>query len=362
MKRISLLLIFGLSCDAAVAEPNKIATAVAPVEMAQSDGMTHADDVAPRSEVPPVRVTDAPNEFLNAVRQNDFAAFLVSSYDHKSLADIAGDWEADIERRRAAAARAAEEQVEAHTDSAPVTADSEMENIWSGLRSDQGIDLLVAKWQPQFAGANEHIRQMTHGFADSLTSEDLTAEQVEERGRLLNAVNLWTSKTDFTDPLRLRRALQAISKAVRATGLEKSSELRDMRFEDAVVHGDQMISAIKQAVLAYDVDVDQILDSVRFSEVDAIGDTATLRIEATLFGVTVTHHARKQYRHNTWLDADTVRFLQSHDGDSDEAFADLDAAVDATEVEAESDSAPSSSTGSCSPDADYGKEATVEVE
>ncbi len=347
MKKLSLVLIFGMSFDAASVEPEKNSTTMEPVQATQL------------ADLPPTRVSDEPNAYLNALKQNDFAALMEIGNGNKNLADIASEWDAGIERRRSIAAKAADEAAEAHDDSAVLKPDNPTERAWTNLQSDQGIDQLIAEWQPQLSGANEHIQQMIQSLTLSMARDDLTADQVAERMNVLQALTLWQGKTDFTDPLRLRRALQAVSQSVRATGLEKFSDVQDLRFEDAVIHGDNLIKTIKQVLLAYDVDADQILDSVRISEIDAVGNTATLLVEATIFGVNVSRHSRMKYHNDVWLDEALATSLQRAVDESDEAFGDLDAPVDAVSVEAETDSAASAAPGSCSPDADYGKSAAA---
>lgn len=303
MKRAGLLLSLGLISAAAMATQ-------APVP-AQKSTPTAARVVA----VPAAHVTDQPNAVLKALKQNDFAGLEQALSVDGDLVEIAKDWDRNAAQHRESVA----ERAKAHagtTDQAMQNQyDDTMQDYWLKLQSDAGIDLLVTEFQPKIAeDAGQAIMQFNVGMGASLLAiandKDLSATEVQQLTQLLYAVQAWTGRVDFADAERLRRALKAVSPLVRQLGLKRFDDVQGMRFEDAMVHGDTLIVAVKQALAVYELDIDAILNSVRLSEVDAFGDQATLRAEARVFGVDIAHNFNMRYYEGKWIDAQSAQSQQ----------------------------------------------------
>jgi hypothetical protein len=137
----------------------------------------------------------------------------------------------------------------------------------------------------------------------------------------MRATQAWAMRTDFSDPERLRRAVGALSKAVRATGLDDPAAFADLPFEDALARMDGFLAAAKAIALAYDLDVDAILRSHRVREVLREGDEATLETQFTVFGVPVLLRESMVLRDGLWIDTQRARFddERTRRGTSDDA-------------------------------------------
>lgn len=288
----------------------------------------HADDsppaaVAPSAPVLPMqRVNEYPNALLSALKQNDFAALMLTLRNERTqeatgIAALASEWDRNAKQARAEKAERSAEL--GSSDKVLETSpDNSFELAWQKLQTEAGVDQLVVELQPELAErAGKSILEFNIGFGAMLVSiagdKDFNAEQVQQLTQLMYAVQDWTGRVDFADPERLRRALRAVSRLVRQTGIKRLDELNTMAFEDAIVHGDTLLRVVKQVLAAYDVDADEILNSVRLSEVDAVGDRATLRAEGRVFGVLLAHDFEQQYFEGAWVDAEAAaRMTQSH--------------------------------------------------
>lgn len=312
MKRISLMLSLSLVCGAACASPPELAPRM--------------EKVAAVSTVAPLtRATDQPNALLLAFKQNDFAALMLASERSADIVEIAKEWDARVDSLSARRSKRAEEMADDADADRAARADDPMEQAWIKLQSAEGVDLLVAELQPKIAEEmGDSLMKFNVGFGAALmaiaSDKDLNAVEVQQLTQLMYAVQNWTGRVDFADAERLRRALQAVSRLVRQTGLKHFDDTQTLRFEDAVVHGDTLIATIKQVLAAYDIPVDEILNSVRISEIDAYADKATIHLEARVFGVDVSHNFKRQYFNDEWMDPSMVAMLSN----LPESGADLD--------------------------------------
>ena len=315
-----------------------------------------APAVAQQAALPPTRVTDQPDAVLLALKENDFAALLEAMENDKDIAQLAKQWDDSAAERRATAAKSVAVEPGATVGEASETHQDEGEILWRKLQSAEGVEQLIAEWQPQIAEtASKRAMEFNLGFGAMLTGiasdQNMSVDEVQQLTRLMYAVQDWIGRVDFADGGRLRRALDPVARLARQTGAKRFEDVQLLSFEDAVVHGDALLRTVKQVLAAYDVDADQILDSVRFGERDAQADRATLHIEARVFGVDLVHDSRMRYWNNAWTNADTAdsmeRWEANHKTDAEMA------------LEAEQAAAPAADTGSCSGD---GREAAAAVE
>ena len=283
------------------------------------------------AETPPVRASDALNAALLALKQNDFAALQEALDEDRDLSEIAAEWDERAEHAKQRRAAALEQDPTAR-DTAELVDDT-MQDTWNKLLSDKGVDTLVAEWQPALADtASKRIMEFNLGFAALLTGiasdRKLTADQVQQLTRLMYAVQDWTGRVDFADETRLRQAATAIAQLARGTRLKRFDEVETLRFEEAAIHGDELIRTVKRVLAAYDIDADAILNSVRIEEHDAVGDRAVLRMQVRVFGVALTHEQPMRYFEGQWMDADSaaVRERWAVEADAD-STSDAPAAV-----------------------------------
>ena len=324
-------------------------------------GSVHAvnlnpDGVGGHPVIPTKRVIDQPNAVLDALKRNDFAALIEASERDSDIAAIAKQWDEKVARHREDRAKRA--AAESEVPEAFNAFDDGMQQTWQKLQSAEGVDALVDELQPKVAEAvSENLLQFNLGFGAAFTAlaseKDLSALEVQQLTQLMYAVQNWTGRVDFADRERLRAALNAVSRLVRQTKLKRFEDTEVLPFEDAIVHGDAMIATVKQVFAAYEVDVDQILKSVRFSEIDALFDMATLHVEARVFGVDLSHDFKMQWYEGEWAGVDYVEMRKQLKVDAAEEAVSAAAEAAAAAAKAAQGSAAKPSSGGCSADAEF---------
>jgi hypothetical protein len=256
---------------------------------------------------------------VDALLANDVAA-LFELGRRDGLAKFARRWEADRERRRADPAKTRE----------PIL--DPLRRYWTPLLDDEGTEALVREWHaeltgPRGAAAPGTLSVAIAGFFGQAMSDP--SRTPAERASMLDgmrAAQAWAMRTDFTDPERLRRAVGALAKAVRDTGVDDPLAFADLPFEDALLHMGDFLVAAKAMALAYDLDIDAILRSHRVREVAREGDRSTLEAQYTLFGVPIVQRTTLVLRDGWWTDArraalddGTTRQGASEDAETGEA-------------------------------------------
>jgi Skp family chaperone for outer membrane proteins len=349
MMRSKWICAFGLSLALVSAQAVEVA--------GEKDGVARS--------APPTRVSDQPTAVLNALKQNDFAGLLEATESDKDLAEIAKQWNEQAERQRKLQAKWASEQQDPAQAELALRVNEEQAQLWAKLQHAEGVDALVDEFQPKVAEAvSQHLLTFNLGFGAMLTEisrdQNLTAAEAQQLTQLMIAVQNWTARVDFADRERLRRALTAVSHLVRQTKAKSFDETQTLPFEEAVVHGDAMLATVKKVLAAYDVDVDQILNSVRFSEFDVVGDRATLHATATVFGVDLSHDFKMRYYGDEWIPIEMAEVRENLDPElegAEAAVAKMAAADAATAAEASARASPDakreSSSGSCGEGAEF---------
>jgi hypothetical protein len=361
MKRLILMLVLSLGFGAAIARVSDV----------DPDGGAANADV--ERVVPTSRVIDQPNALLSALKQNDFAAFLEAFERNGDIVEIAKSWDERAAVHREAAAKRAAENAKENAGAELSMMDDPMQQAWQKFQSNKGVELLVSEWQPKIAEeAASSLMQFNLGFGAMLTSiaseKNLKAHEVQQLTQLMYAVQNWSGRVDFADAERLRRALLAVSRLVRQTGAKSFEETQALNFEEAVVHGDTLIKTIKQVLAAYDIDADEILNSVRLSEVDAFSDKATLHAEARVFGVDISQDFKKQFFEGEWQDIDAVeaqlRWRETEAKPSQEAAAEADVvaaqAANAAAAAEQRSKKSDEKLGSCSPKNEFADDVVAE--
>jgi hypothetical protein len=288
---------------------------------------------------PPTSPTEQSQAEIDALLANDTAVLFDTG--RNGLEQFAQRWESDRERRRAEGAK--------RTPSVP----EPMRRAWTLLLDDEGTEVLVREWHAALVDGPDGALagKVSVGIA-GLFGAAIAAPDVEPGERIalidaMRAAQAWAMTVDWSDPERLRTAVAALAKAVRATDVDSPDAVADLPFEDAVAHFDGFLAAGKSMALAYDLDVDAILRSYRVREVMRDGDEATLEERFTLFGVSVPVRSTVVWHDGKWVPPAYVEAEEelAHGGTSEDAVT---TEVRETVIFRE----PSTpSVGECSPDA-----------
>jgi hypothetical protein len=249
----------------------------------------------------------------------------------------------------------------------PSEAGIAIDGVLAKLATREGVDALVAEWQPLLAEqANAKVIEFNLGLAAMMNAlgedKSASAEELRQRGQLILAVQAWANGVDFNDASRLRRAVDAAAGFVRKSGVRSSRDFMTMPFEDLVIRLDDALRAGKEILAAYDLDVDALLRSIEFSVVSRDGDRARIRSEATVLGVRLSHEEDLRWYRDDWMDASVVDSIERWEGEhpegagATEAQADVQTPAVEAAAEAELSARQVESVPSCKAPADTATE------
>lgn len=124
----------------------------------------------------------------------------------------------------------------------------------------------------------------------ALASDDseLTAEQRAALQSALPGIQKWATETDFLSSISMRQALSLLTDAARKTGLRSIEELKMLSFEQSLSKAGMMLSAGKQALYIYGLDVNAIADSLQVQVLSQAGQTARVRTTITVFNAPIS--------------------------------------------------------------------------
>lgn len=148
----------------------------------------------------------------------------------------------------------------------------------------------------------------------ALASEDseLTAEQRAALQSALPGLQKWAAETDFLSSISLRQALSLLADAARNTGVRSIDELKMLSFEQALSKAGTLLSASKQALYIYGLDINAIADSLQVQVLEQQGQSARVRTTITLFGAPISSELDLVLLEGRWYSKASVATLSAH--------------------------------------------------
>ncbi len=141
---------------------------------------------------------------------------------------------------------------------------------------------------------------------------DLTAEQRAALQSAMPGIQKWAAETDFLSSTSMRQAISLFSDAARNTGVRNIDELKMLSFEQALSKAGTMLSASKQALYIYGLNVDAIADSLQVQVLKQQGQTARVRTTITVFNAPISSEMDLVLLEGRWYSKTTVAKLNAH--------------------------------------------------
>lgn len=192
------------------------------------------------------------------------------------------------------------------------------------LTGADAVDTLMAEIEPKLAEARPQAEgailvglgalQMAIAKPDS----ELTDEQREALRSALPGVQRWATTTDFLSSQAVRQALTLLTDAARRTGITSLDQLKMMSFEQTLDQAGNLLTAAKQALRIYGLDVDAITDSLRVEVLAIEGQTARVRTTVTLFDAPVSKEIELVLVDGRWYGKDVAAVWTIHSEDDAE--------------------------------------------
>jgi hypothetical protein len=223
---------------------------------------------APNKQMGPVETT---LEIGRLAKSNDIKGLLALSVPGAEIKKMADNWESKRKE--------------------PLT-DANRKEFADGLAkllAPGAIDELMAQAEPQLAQLKPQMPLyvgMGVGFLQQgiNANGEMTEEQKKQAVAMVGALQTWAGKTDLTDPNRLRKALTELASGVRATNITTLDQMQALSFDQVLGKGGVMFGALKKALNVYDLNMDQMLSSVKAQQVSMTGDTAVIKSSMTFLG------------------------------------------------------------------------------
>jgi PAS domain-containing protein len=136
------------------------------------------------------------------------------------------------------------------------------------------------------------------------------SELDEEQRTMLKAalpgIENWVIATDFFDPATLRQALSLLVDAARGTGISSIDQIKMLSFDQALRRAGQMLTAGKQAVKLYGLDLDAIIASTRVELIEREGERARVRATVTAFNAPISTELELSLVEGRWYSSEAL--------------------------------------------------------
>lgn len=242
-------------------------------------GCSQQNSSAPTTPAAVAAATSSPDGTITAavkaVRENNIGALFEITLPAPELAKMKADWSKEMNKD-------------------PVTDEDRKQfaDTMTKLTAPDAEAKLYTQIEPQLKEFDAKSAQqmpmmiaMGRGFAQSAIaqSKDLTDPQKQQAQQLLDAVGNWAQTTKFTDPTLVKGAIAAICKTARDLNLKTIDEARALTYDQGMQKAGIIVGGVKQVLLAYGLNVDKALDSVKVGTPVVTGDTATVKVSYVAF-------------------------------------------------------------------------------
>lgn len=168
------------------------------------------------------------------------------------------------------------------------------------------VDQMMVEFEPKLEEARPQVpAAMMIGLGAlqmAVLSEesDLSAEEREMLSNVLPGLQEWAGSRDFLDAATLRQALTLVANAIRSSGVRSLDDAKQLSFEQAMGQAEQVLSAGKQALRLYGLDLDAIVDTLEVEVVSVEGNQATVRATLTVFNAPISKEHQLVLLNGRW--------------------------------------------------------------
>ena len=175
---------------------------------------------------------------------------------------------------------------------------------------------LLATYHRQFAGAHGELRSAAATLGQFTVQYlqregDVSAEQRDHYVQLTGALSQWGQRAPLGDAERAKVAIPPLVGAARRTGLAGNGSFGRLGMQRSLGRMGPLFGRFKQVLLAYGLDLDAALDSVRVTLAEQTGDTARVRIRYRLAGQPIDAFVRVERQGGRWYLTDALRHAEA---------------------------------------------------
>ncbi len=262
-----------------------------------ASGCDPGQRIAPGAATEPVQAVALLTRHL---RNNDLEAFAHDAVPSDLRAPLAAAWQAGRTRWP--------------LDELPF--DQKIPGIVAALSADKADAQLRRSFDRQFANANTEIRAAASALGlfgvKFLQSDDaLSAEERGHYAQLVSAMSEWGASAPLGDPKRGRGAIARLTLAARQTGLREEADFPRFGMDESLRRLKPLVTALKDTLRSYDLDLDQSLDAMTLSLESQEGDRARVRMRYRLAGKTIDTVVAVERIDGHWYLSDFLRHARA---------------------------------------------------
>lgn len=176
------------------------------------------------------------------------------------------------------------------------------------LTGDGAVDKLMAMVSPQLEQARTQLPMllmMGKGMVGpSIQSNpDIPDDQKESITKLANAFIDYASETDLVSEEITRKAITSAVNTAKSLDMNSLDELQNMSFDQAMGKASLVMGGVKDIMSVYGISVDDMLDSIKVSDVVETGDTASMKLAYEFFGESFDQTVKMKKENDKWVAA-----------------------------------------------------------
>ncbi len=204
---------------------------------------------------------------------------------------------------------------------------------------------LYAELEPQLAQMESEMAAqmplmvgMGRGFAmqSIQQSEQLTAEQKQHAGQLVDAVGNWLQTANFFDRELAKRAIAEVVSTARELDVQTLDQIEAMEFEQAMQKAGIAMRGLFDVMQIYGLTIDDTLKSVDAELLSEQDGNAQVKVAYTVLAQPLTLNTEMVRIDDRWYGKDAIAELERARHNADDAGDDVDAdEADATDEDEE---------------------------
>jgi hypothetical protein len=174
------------------------------------------------------------------------------------------------------------------------------------LTADGAEDQLMAMATPQLEQMRAQLPMllmMGKGMASQAieSSAEIPTEQKETVTKTANALMDFVSNNDILSEEVTRKAISAAVNTAKSLDMKSLDQLQNMSFDDAMGKASLVMGGVKDVLNVYGISLDDVLSSVKISDVDNQGETAVMKVAYDFLGQSFTQNVKMHKKDGQWL-------------------------------------------------------------
>lgn len=224
---------------------------------------------------------------LQAVKNNDINAMMQTAMSPEEYTKAVADFE--------------------EQKSSPSEADkAQYAQMMGMLTGDGAEDKLMGMVSPQLAQLRTQMPMylmMGKGMiAPSIqSSPDIPEDQKESLTKLANAFVDYASNTDLLSEEITRKAISTAVSTAKSLDMATLDDVQNMSYDQAMGKASIVMGGVKDIMEVYGISIDDMIDSVKITDVVENGDSASMQLAYEFFGESFNQNVKMKKVNGQWI-------------------------------------------------------------